>query len=1148
MIFTIGSKPVVTQNSSTPQFFFHVNKESRIKYSIDDALFSIKGRVVFANFNAVKALSEKINKQRDPEKTAAVSPSLLNAMGLMDEILHFMIESYKSKLNPTLLGNMLQRIQSSYGKKDQDLLLNKFADQFPNNDIFNKKISAAEYLQSKTHGVENSEIIIEELLVQWIQNQNKAYEPAKELINDAELKKTSISEDAFADMKLFFEDQPQLPGSETSFLETLMQPAKLFPGSIYDQLEFIKENWGADISQFVSRILISLDFFKEEAKKFIPETFGHETPIASFSDDVYEFEPEAFSADLDWMPHLVLIAKSTYVWLDQLSKQYKKSITRLDQIPDEELNRLANFGFTGLWLIGLWERSSASAKIKRINGNPEAVASAYSLKNYDIAEDIGGFSAYQDLKGRAAKRGIRLASDMVPNHMAIDSDWVSKHPHWFLQTDHPPFPNHTFNGPDLSDDESMSVYIEDGYWQQSDAGVSFKRVDKNTGQETFIYHGNDGTGMPWNDTAQLNFMLPEVREGVIQTILHVARMFPVIRFDAAMTLAKKHYQRLWFPEPGTGGDIPTRAEYAMTKAQFNEIFPEEFWREVVDRVQQECPDTLLLAEAFWMMEGYFVRSLGMHRVYNSAFMNLLKDEENEKYRLMIQNVLEFNPQIMKRYVNFMNNPDEETAVAQFGKEDKYFGVCMLMCTMPGLPMFGHGQIEGFQEKYGMEYKKAYWDESIDDDLVNRHRREIFPILKKRKLFSEVDNFHLYNFVVGNSHVNENVYVFSNMYNGERSLVLFNNAYQETAGMFNFSVNYKDQSGNLKSESLANALKLSHEDSVYTILKEHISGLEYLRKNSEIIEKGLFAELGGYKYQVFLEIEEVYSDLENPYGLLNEKLNGAGVTSIKERLHEFKIEPVTQQLIEFYSNRKKCIDSILNGYSKKKTDSIFKSLNSSKKEIYNFIELAKVGFENKQLHTNLENLAWLPDFLYENSLNKKTDLFIKEHFKDDRIKLKLNWFFTIYLNRYLLDSIDEIERPEYYKYWLLEKTLNKQNTFTDDELVMIKLLSCYDNITTFLPETVFKPEERKIFENPDLRKFLKINTFEEITYFNKEQWEVFVDMLAGFSIMEFFTIKPGKSQKTKTVNRLLKRVELLKKASLKTGFELNKMIILLTSSK
>ncbi len=102
------------------------------------------------------------------------------------------------------------------------------------------------------------------------------------------------------------------------------------------------------------------------------------------------------------------------------------------------------------------------------------------------------------------------------------------------------------------------------------------------------------------------------------------------------------------------------------------------------------------------MEGYFVRTLGMHRVYNSAFMVMLRDEDNAKYRSVIKNTLEFDPDIMKRYVNFMSNPDERTAIDQFGKGDKCFGVATMMATLPGLPMFGHGQIEGFTEKYGMD--------------------------------------------------------------------------------------------------------------------------------------------------------------------------------------------------------------------------------------------------------------------------------------------------------------------------------------------------------------------------------------------------------------------------------------------------------------
>ena len=307
---------------------------------------------------------------------------------------------------------------------------------------------------------------------------------------------------------------------------------------------------------------------------------------------------------------------------------------------------MQSYGITGLWLIGLWQRSKASQNIKQITGNPDALASAYSLFSYDVAWEIGGQEALDNLSARAAQRGIRMASDMVPNHMAIDSKWVIEHPDWFLSLPHQPFPNGDFNTPDLCDDARVSIYLEAGYYDKTDASVVFKRVDSWSGETRFIYHGNDGTAIPWNDTAQLNYLMPEVREAALQTILHVARQFPIIRFDAAMTLAKRHFHRLWFPAPGEGGDIPSRAGRGLSGAEFDAAMPVEFWREVVDLVARELPDTLLLAEAFWMMESYFVRTLGMHRVYNSAFMHMLRDEENGKYRLTLKNTLEFDPDIL----------------------------------------------------------------------------------------------------------------------------------------------------------------------------------------------------------------------------------------------------------------------------------------------------------------------------------------------------------------------------------------------------------------------------------------------------------------------------------------------------------------------
>ncbi|MDR3138809.1 MAG: alpha-amylase, partial [Treponema sp.] len=539
---------------------------------------------------------------------------------------------------------------------------------------------------------------------------------------------------------------------------------------------------------------------------------------------------------------------------------------------------LARRGFTGLWLIGIWERSNASKTVKQWTGNPEAAASAYSLYDYDIAGELGGWGSLTKLRERCAWRGIRLGSDMVPNHTGIDSRWIMEHPDRFLQLRYPPFPTYTFNGGNLSNQDGIGLYIEDHYYNRSDAAVVFKRVDFRTGDVRYIYHGNDGTSMPWNDTAQIDFLNPEAREAVIRTIVGVCKQFSIVRFDAAMTLAKRHIQRLWYPEPGRGGDIASRSEHALSAEEFNRLIPNEFWREVVDRCAQEAPNTLLLAEAFWMMEGYFVRTLGMHRVYNSAFMNMLKNEENAKYRATIKNTLEFDPEVLKRFVNFMNNPDEETAVAQFGRGDKYFGICTLLVTMPGLPMFGHGQIEGFEEKYGMEYRRSYRNEKPDPYLVDRHEREIFPLMKRRSVFAGSADFCLYD-LYAEGGVNENVFAYSNRIGDERSLVFYNNSYYETAGWIHrSSVAIPQKDGGFRQDNLAQALGLRGEDRFFVLLREQRSDLWFIRSSKDITERGLFVSLKGYEAQVFLDIHEV-EDGKGRWARLNTELNGRGVGNL-----------------------------------------------------------------------------------------------------------------------------------------------------------------------------------------------------------------------------------------------------------------------------
>jgi glycosidase len=917
---------------------FHISRAIREKLDFEGLLFSYTGNVVFADVAASRRLANRMNEIRtgNADASTVVNAGALFGMGLIDELNHALIALYRKEIDPEVLRDALAYFASSVGPMNVDRLLLAFVQQFPNVAVYQGKVTAAEWLAGVTEGLSNREAALEELMLLWLTNLNPAFASFKELFDDSTLEKTTPYQHLKAALPAYLETRPPLSPEIGSLFEALRAPMVASPDSLSGQLAYIREHWPKLLGPGVSRVLLAIDVLREEDVAIwmrfnppAPDRFGHAAPGfggEGFIGDEYigfdqEFgveyyvgadgvrhrryahgyqaplnEYEAFSADLAWMPNVVLIAKSTYVWLEQLSQKYGRYIQYLSDIPDEELRLLAERGITGLWLIGLWERSIASRTIKRLRGHADAVASAYSLKDYNIAEDLGGSLAYADLRDRASRFGLRLASDMVPNHMGIDSTWVIEHPDWFLSKPESPFPSYSFNGPDISPDSRVEIKIEDHYYDQTDAAVVFRLRHHHDGRTRFVYHGNDGTSFAWNDTAQLDYSQKQVREDVIQTILHVARQFPIIRFDAAMVLAKRHVQRLWFPLPGAGGSIPSRAEDAISQEAFDALMPHEFWREVVDRVAVEVPGTLLLAEAFWLLEGYFVRTLGMHRVYNSAFMNMLRDEENAKYRSYLKKTIEFDPDILKRYVNFMSNPDERTAIDQFGDGDKYFGVCILLSTLPGLPMFAHGQIEGFTERYGMEFKQAKMKEFPNEGLMARHQRDIAPLLKNRQLFAESTDFVLYDFWTAHGDVDENVFAYSNRRHGQRALIFYNNRYGNTRGTVHTSSAFMDkESGELRQVSLSDGLGLSAECASVMAYRDVVTGLEYLRRTSDLMHHGLSLELRGYQSVVLLSWRELRSTAEQPWDTLCDQLAGRGVYSVDEQLTKLRYGAVHDAL-------------------------------------------------------------------------------------------------------------------------------------------------------------------------------------------------------------------------------------------------------------
>ncbi|MBI5813527.1 MAG: alpha-amylase [Meiothermus silvanus] len=1168
---------------------FHVSAEARRYYQFDLSVFSSSGNVVFADFEAARRFAAAMNAKRDlvnhPE--SAVSAAQIAAMGLIDEMLHYVVAQYRQGQNPRVMLEALSRLEYTIGADTLETALRAFAQEFPPIRVYRGEIALDEYLSGSTEGRANREILLEEMLMLWMANANPAFAPFLELFDDTPLERSTAYLPIIQNLEAFFETcvslresseaQPAFDESGLSLFRTLRLPALMHPDSLEAQLEFLLKRFGGTLGPFARRILTGIGVLKEAARSFWTPVHFDTPPGHGITAEMYnwrsrgaEHEPEAFSPDVDWMPRVVLIAKNTFVWLDQLSKKYARPITTLDQIPEEELDILASWGITALWLIGLWERSAASKRIKQMMGNPDAVASAYSLYDYVIAKELGGEAALDVLRQKAWKRGIRLASDMVPNHTGIDSKWVIEHPDWFISLPYPPYPNYTFSGPDLSSDPRVGIFLEDHYYDKSDAAVVFKRVDRRSGEVRYIYHGNDGTAMPWNDTAQLNYLNPEVREAVIQTIVHVARQFPLIRFDAAMTLAKRHIQRLWWPEPGGspwGPAIPSRAEHAMTKEEFDRLMPKEFWREVVDRCAVEAPDTLLLAEAFWMMEGYFVRTLGMHRVYNSAFMNMLRDEKNGEYRAIMKNTLEFEPEILKRFVNFLNNPDEKTAVEQFGKGDKYFGVMTLCATLPGLPMVGHGQVEGFTERYGMEYRRAYYDETPDQGLIQYHYQQIFPLFKRRYLFAEVENFVLYDFSSGGS-VNEDVFAYSNRQQGERSLIVYHNKNVQTKGWVHTSVAQTVKTGEgreMLKRTLGQGLGLSFD--TWAIFRDMVSGLEYLRSSRQLHEQGLYLELGPYQRHVFLDWREV-NDPDGTYARIAHMLGQRGVPSVEQVRRELWLEPILTPFRQLVNPQlfEKLIGARV---SKGKPDKAV--LDEVTNKLGALVEAAR-GFGGrpssnpKVFRKQLEALLRLPAFVEETSKpaarvtpNKSTAASLKRKPKrvlrsslpaslDDRVEnwgVLLGWLFVQPL------ADDPQTRAHLFDEWLLGRvladTLREMGLGESEAERSVGLVKVLLAEQPRLAEEAPKPKRAKEqleawMQDPLIQRYLQTHRFEGAVYFNKEAFEAMLSAMVRLVAVVSASMPKRKVADTRRIVQewyaVLERYRL---AALKAGYRLDKLI-------
>src|SRR5690242_13683644 len=136
---------------------------------------------------------------------------------------------------------------------------------------------------------------------------------------------------------------------------------------------------------------------------------------------------------------------NTRVWLTRLGRELGRPAT-LDDVPDEELDRMADIGFDWIWLLSVWTTGAAGRRISRAHSewrkefeatlddlsDDDIAGSGFAITAYDVHPLLGGDAALARLRERLRRRDLRLMLDFVPNHTALDHPWIERHSDYYV--------------------------------------------------------------------------------------------------------------------------------------------------------------------------------------------------------------------------------------------------------------------------------------------------------------------------------------------------------------------------------------------------------------------------------------------------------------------------------------------------------------------------------------------------------------------------------------------------------------------------------------------------------------------------------------------------------------------------------------------
>ncbi|MHA1974045.1 MAG: alpha-amylase family glycosyl hydrolase, partial [Candidatus Hodarchaeales archaeon] len=223
-----------------------INQITRDQYQIEEDFFKTKeGYIKFPDIYSVRLFVDKINQKRNliqyPEM--ALKASEINGMSLIYEIYHHIFDLYQKEKAPELYKELLNDLKRKIGEKNLKETLMKFVEEFPPPSVYNKSVTAEEYLKQKTEGLSNKEVAMKELIHLWLENTNPAFNRHLDFFNDENLEKKTDYNKIMEEIDQYFRTKEPFGPKNQYLLELLKTPERAHPHSIKEQLEFIAKEW-----------------------------------------------------------------------------------------------------------------------------------------------------------------------------------------------------------------------------------------------------------------------------------------------------------------------------------------------------------------------------------------------------------------------------------------------------------------------------------------------------------------------------------------------------------------------------------------------------------------------------------------------------------------------------------------------------------------------------------------------------------------------------------------------------------------------------------------------------------------------------------------------------------------------------------------